>query len=330
MPLITRFIASQLSTLPQLPKVDLSGRVYIVTGANCGIGLEIVRHLVPFRPGKIILACRNFQAGEQARAEILRQAPDVDIEVWKVDLASFASVKAFAKRCHTSLGRLDGVAMNAGMMGAAYQVTEDGHEIVTQVNALSPIYLALLLVPLLRKTLQQDISAKKPLPNPYIPRIIFTASRIAENSPTKFFDPEHPLAQLDSKEGYRKGTRYDESKLVEHSLVRHLIGVVPDLVITSTCPGFVDTPLYRDGGPAALAARAIGRSSEVGARSISHAILLLYKSVNYYADCKPYRLRIDWMNRKEGKKFGINFWKESLAVFEQSSPGLLAAAGLTS
>jgi hypothetical protein len=37
MPFITRFIASQMRTLPPLPDVDLRGRTYIVTGANSGM-----------------------------------------------------------------------------------------------------------------------------------------------------------------------------------------------------------------------------------------------------------------------------------------------------
>jgi NAD(P)-dependent dehydrogenase (short-subunit alcohol dehydrogenase family) len=37
--------------------VDVSGKVYIVTGSNCGIGLETARQLVEMG-GTVILACR--------------------------------------------------------------------------------------------------------------------------------------------------------------------------------------------------------------------------------------------------------------------------------
>jgi hypothetical protein len=80
----------------------------------------------------------------------------------------------------------------------------------TQVNVLSPIFLALLLMPLLRRTAGQVASIAQPLLSP---RIIFTGSAIAEMAPTKFFDVENPLLGLDDERRYKPSTRYDESKV---------------------------------------------------------------------------------------------------------------------
>jgi retinol dehydrogenase-12 len=96
-----------------------------------GIGLDIAHHLAGFSPARIILAVRNMEAGETAKMEILAKAasPKAQVDVWKVDMASLASVKAFAKKCE-ALERIDGVAMNAGVLGGDWKVTEDGHELV--------------------------------------------------------------------------------------------------------------------------------------------------------------------------------------------------------
>lgn len=50
------------------------------------------------------------------------------IESWKLDLASFDSVKSFATRCETDLVRLDVVVENAGAMTLKFEKTIDGWE----------------------------------------------------------------------------------------------------------------------------------------------------------------------------------------------------------
>ena len=53
---------------PQLLRKDLSGRVYIVTGANSGTGLATSRQLVS-QGADVIGACRRVSAGETAFAD---------------------------------------------------------------------------------------------------------------------------------------------------------------------------------------------------------------------------------------------------------------------
>ena len=75
-----------------------------------GIGLEIAHHIASKRPSKIILAVRNVETADVARGEILGRIPKgvTTIEVWKLDLADFSSVTAFAERSK-GLERIDGV-----------------------------------------------------------------------------------------------------------------------------------------------------------------------------------------------------------------------------
>lgn len=97
-----------------------------------GIGLEIAHHIASKRPAKIILAVRNVETADVARGEILGRIPKgvTTIEVWKLDLADFSSVTAFAERSK-GLERIDGVAMNAGILsGPTCEMTKDGHELV--------------------------------------------------------------------------------------------------------------------------------------------------------------------------------------------------------
>ena len=101
--------------------------------ALLGIGLEIARHLAARHISKLILAVRNEQSGLDAKAVIIAGLPKghtIDVQIWRIDMASFASVRDFGERCAT-LDRLDAVAMNAGMLGGGeMMMTVDGHEIL--------------------------------------------------------------------------------------------------------------------------------------------------------------------------------------------------------
>jgi NAD(P)-dependent dehydrogenase (short-subunit alcohol dehydrogenase family) len=49
---------------------DLSGKIIIVTGGNSGLGYESVKAFAE-KNAEVILACRNTEKGEAAKAELL-------------------------------------------------------------------------------------------------------------------------------------------------------------------------------------------------------------------------------------------------------------------
>ena len=66
-----RLTAEQYSKLPILANESTcSGKTYVVTGSNSGLGLETARHLVEFSASRVVLAVRNIAAGENAKKEI--------------------------------------------------------------------------------------------------------------------------------------------------------------------------------------------------------------------------------------------------------------------
>ena len=61
-----QFAKAQYTTVPPVPKVDLTGKTVIVVGANAGLGFEAAKHFARMHPGKLILACRSKEKGEAA------------------------------------------------------------------------------------------------------------------------------------------------------------------------------------------------------------------------------------------------------------------------
>ena len=73
---------------------DLSGKTFIVTGANSGVGLETTRQLVK-QGAHVVMACRRVEAGE-AEAQSFTGLKG-SYKVMRVDLADLDSVRAFVK-----------------------------------------------------------------------------------------------------------------------------------------------------------------------------------------------------------------------------------------
>jgi NAD(P)-dependent dehydrogenase (short-subunit alcohol dehydrogenase family) len=148
--IIPQFIWRQLFTTPPAPTKDCSGKTVIVTGANTGLGLEAARHYVQLNAAKVILACRNLDKGEAAKKDIESSTGRKVVEVWRLDLGSYESVKEFAKRAQ-GLDRVDILLENAGISTNKFTVVE-GNESTVTVNVVSTFLLALLMLPKLQET----------------------------------------------------------------------------------------------------------------------------------------------------------------------------------
>jgi len=91
-----------------VPDMDLSGVVAIVTGANTGIGKETARGLAE-RGAQVILACRSVARGEVAAKDIRGK-----VRVKECDLASFKSVREFCRQVIKEERKVDILINNAG------------------------------------------------------------------------------------------------------------------------------------------------------------------------------------------------------------------------
>src|SRR5579862_9836267 len=123
------------------------GRRTLITGANSGIGfesaLELARH-----GAEVIIPARSLEKANDAITRIRREVPNAKLTPGVLDLASLASVRAFAAFIAENFPgqSLNLLVNNAGVMAVPQrELTVDGYERQFATNYLGPFLLTALL-----------------------------------------------------------------------------------------------------------------------------------------------------------------------------------------
>lgn len=220
---------------PQLLRKDLSGRVYIVTGANSGTGLATSRQLVS-QGADVIGACRRVSAGETAFADFAGLPGSA--EIMKLDLASLASVRQFAADFLAKHERLDALVNNAGLVTSEGR-TEDGFEIQFGTNHLGHFLLTELLLDILK--------ASSPS------RIICLSSVVHAGRGSQGVNIDFDDLHYDRKP-YSATAAYAQSKLANLLHAKELARRLENTGVTaySVHPGWIRSNFGKEVMPAAL------------------------------------------------------------------------------
>ena len=105
----------------------IKGRTFMVTGANCGLGLETAR-CIAANGGIVIILSRSLNNGNEAVANIKKNHKDAKVSTMVVDLSSFKSIRECAEAYMADGKPLDALINNAGIMACPKSLTEDGFE----------------------------------------------------------------------------------------------------------------------------------------------------------------------------------------------------------
>ncbi len=176
---------------------------------------------------RVILAGRDRAACERVAAELGGGDP-ARVAAWPLDLASLASVRAFAARARAELPRLDVLVCNAGVWPRERRLTADGFELTFGVNHLGHFALARELEPLLR--------ASAPA------RIVIVSSGLHARGRMAWDDLMHARGRFAATDVYA------QSKLANllhaFALARRLAGT--GVTVNALHPGVVRTNLARE------------------------------------------------------------------------------------
>ena len=116
---------------------DIAEQVILVTGATDGLGRGVAADLAS-RGATVLLHGRNQERLDRTLGELRRETGSEKLRTYRADFASLAEVRAMAQEIRSREQRLDALLNNAGIgFLPERQVSEDGHELVLQVDYLA-------------------------------------------------------------------------------------------------------------------------------------------------------------------------------------------------
>ena len=269
------FFYNQFRAKPQwpAPSTSLSGKTAIVTGGNTGLGYEAALQLLGFELSHLILAVRSLDKGEAAAAKLRQLYSKANVEVWQLDMSLYESIQFFARRVKSQLSRIDIVLLNAGVIGLNFKaVKSTGHEECLQVNYLSTMLLAILLIPILKAN-------GPPGEQPARLTIVNAALTLAAKFPNRDANPLLP--SLDDPKKFDRQENYNTAKLLAHMFLWKLVDYISadDIIVNLADPAWCKgTELTRDvkGGMKVgvkLFGALTGRTKQVGASCFVDALV---------------------------------------------------------
>ncbi|XP_060069565.1 WW domain-containing oxidoreductase-like [Ylistrum balloti] len=229
-----------MGSTPSFPRVFIpKDNIFVVTGGNAGIGYHTAKWLA-MMGGTVIIACRSEERANRAIqqmneefSEEKRKKTDgivdydqLNVEFMTLDCNSFKSVMSFVESFKSSGRKLHKLICNAGLgLQDNLAYTEDGHELVFQVNYLSQFLLISHLLPVMKAS-GPDC------------RIVLVSSDIHRNC---HVDPEDIEGKKERK--YDTFELYCRSKAYQVMQMYRLNEILKDTNVTvaSLHPGIVRT-----------------------------------------------------------------------------------------
>ncbi|KAA3480095.1 (+)-neomenthol dehydrogenase [Gossypium australe] len=233
--------------------------VAVVTGANKGIGLAVVKRFAELGL-TVVLTARDEERGKKATEKLREEGLD-NVRFFALDVSKPASVKTFVSWVETTFGRLDILVNNAGVsFNDIHDNSVEFAETVIKTNFHGPKLLTESLLPLFRLS-------------PSISRILNISSRLGSINKVRNHNVKATLQKErlseeeiegvvkmfleDVKEGRweREGwpqiwTDYSVSKLALNAYSRVLAKRFEGgrLSVNCFCPGYTQTSMTRGQG----------------------------------------------------------------------------------
>ncbi|GAA6040915.1 hypothetical protein JCM8097_003185 [Rhodosporidiobolus ruineniae] len=196
-----------------------SPTVYLISGANRGIGFEITSQ-ISSRPDVLVFAGARDPSKAEALHALAKKTGN--IEIVKLASANEEDAAAVAKVIEEKAGKVDVVLANAGISdywGKLDSQTPANFREMFEVNTLGPLVLFQGIYPVLAKSAN--------------PKFLSTSSELGSSTAASY-----PIAA------------YGTSKAALNHIIAHAHQDYPELTDVSFCPGWVSTDMGNRGAKA--------------------------------------------------------------------------------
>uniref|UniRef100_A0AC34G8T9 Carbonyl reductase n=1 Tax=Panagrolaimus sp. ES5 TaxID=591445 RepID=A0AC34G8T9_9BILA len=255
----------------------MSQQIFVVTGANQGIGYGIVETLASTIDNAIIyLTARNESRGKEALEKLekdLGNKKKSEIRFHQLDIEDEQSCKTFAEYLKKTHGQFDVLINNAGFafQQAATESAEEQANVTIAINYYGTKRVSTHLLPLIKSGgrvvnvcsqagIMKDVSTDKLLStfktmqDTYDDKHIQKVKNASSEKEIDEFVEEYKKAAKDDnrKEKGFPESAYRVSKAAEIAYTLLLHHQHKDLKINACCPGYVSTNMSNYSGPLSI------------------------------------------------------------------------------
>ncbi|TCZ76650.1 SDR family NAD(P)-dependent oxidoreductase [Paenibacillus albiflavus] len=181
----------------------MTDRIVVITGANSGIG-KAAAYKFATQGYCVVMACRNMEISEAVQHQIIASSNNTNVDLMKLDVSSFTSIRAFCSAFTNKYPHLDILIHNAAYLNHGekeYKLSPEHIEMSFATNAFGPMLMTRLLADHLERS-----------PDP---RVLNACTTNIKN----FFDPKRKI-DFDNLRGEFRGMRrhstykmYGDSKM---------------------------------------------------------------------------------------------------------------------
>lgn len=282
-------------------------KTILVTGGGRGLGRGVAERLAA-DGHRVVLTVRD-SSGPLVVADILRKTPSAKVEHRTLDLASFASIRSFARDLPHDL-RFDVVLHVAGILqqSPVRRTTSDGFEETLAVNTLAPFLLTHELLP--RIGTDQGPG-----------RVICVSSRLHLPG-SRGVPVDYDFSDPNLERGYHPDRAYKGSKLALLWFAFELARRIPpsQFTVHGMCPGFVpETAAASTKGLMRLFMRFVLPHMPFATRLLDAIDAIRFVAVDpsldastggFWAEKKPFEPSRQSRSLEDGKRFWE--WAESV------------------